>query len=79
MDTFKRLFAQDLLASGIGIFFDELKTRFRLMEACYGIQFQIGGKQQRIARFLGVTLIQYDDDELVFGRQCEFMFLADIG
>ncbi|MDE0964674.1 MAG: hypothetical protein OSB73_16200 [Candidatus Latescibacteria bacterium] len=50
-----------------------------MMEACYRIQFQIGGKQQRIARFLGVTLIQYDDDELVFGRQCEFMFLADIG
>jgi|TARA_B110000438_G_C15443449_1_gene491398 hypothetical protein len=49
------------------------------MEACYRIQFQIGGKQQRIARFLGVRLIQYDDDELVFGRQCGFMFLADIG
>ncbi|MBT5452004.1 MAG: hypothetical protein HOK90_22635 [Gemmatimonadetes bacterium] len=48
------------------------------MEAYYRIQFQIGGKQQRIARFLGVRLIQYDD-ELVFGRQCGFMFLADIG
>ena len=56
----------------------DLKTRFLLMEECYRIQFQIGGKQQRIARLLGVTLIQYDD-ELVFARQCEFLFLADIG
>ena len=48
------------------------------MEECYRIQFQIGGKKQRIARLLGVMLIQYDD-ELVFVRQCEFLFLADIG
>jgi len=44
------------------------------MEAYYRIQFQIGGKQQRIARFLGVRLIQYDDDELVFGRRVDLCF-----